>query len=401
MPDKKVVIVGGGISGLSFVSQAIQADYQTTLIESTDRIGGCFDSHRFGDFSLELGAHTCYNSYRGLISIIEKYALADALLKRNKVSFMVYNKGKVEKIVKHLSFLEILVSLPKIFNIKKGNLSVKDYYQAILGSNNYKNILGPSFNAVLSQDAGPFPADSLFKKRERRKDIFRSYTLRGGLQTIADKISQDKKLTIHTTCTLTKIMKTDSGFQLTLSSGELLQTDFLVLATPVSSATAYLKDLYPNIASELSKIETAQVESVGVVVDKMKVKHPPFAGLIPTNDDFFSVVSRDVITHEKFRGFTFHFRPGLLDEKQKLAKITQVLGITQDDLIDTEERTRSLPKLSMQHKNILAKIDQALIGTNIYLTGNYFQGLAVEDCINRSFLEFNRLIQEFVHQKSS
>ena len=34
----------------------------------------------------------------------------------------------------------------------------------------------------------------------------------------------------------------------------------------------------------------------------------------------------------------------LLDEKQKLAKITKVLGITQDDLIDTDERTRSLPK---------------------------------------------------------
>ncbi|HAZ11162.1 MAG: hypothetical protein A2X86_08675 [Bdellovibrionales bacterium GWA2_49_15] len=394
MPDKKVVIVGGGISGLSFASQAIQAGYQTTLIESTDRMGGCFDSHRLQDFSIELGAHTCYNSYRGLISIIEKYGLVDSLLKRNKVSFKVYHNGKIEKIVKHLSFLEIFSSLPKIFQAKKNQLSVKDFYQTILGSRNYKNILGPSFNAVLSQDAGPFPADSLFKKRERRKDIFRSYTLQAGLQAITDKVSQDKRLTTLTSCTVKTMEQNGPRFQLKLSNETELTADALVFATPVSQSAAYLKDLNPALARELAKIETASVESVGVMVDKTKVKHPPFAGLIPTDDNFFSVVSRDVITHNKFRGFTFHFRPGLLDKKQKMAKICEVLEIKQNDLASTAERVRVLPKLNMQHKDILAKIDQALAGGNIYLTGNYFQGLAIEDCINRSFAEFERLSRQ-------
>ncbi|MBI2519886.1 MAG: FAD-dependent oxidoreductase [Bdellovibrio sp.] len=392
MQNKKVVIVGAGISGLSFATKSIQAGHSTILLEHSNRIGGCFDSHRFEDYSIELGAHTCYNSYRGLISIIEKYGLVHSLLKRNKVSFKIYNNGKIEKILKHLSLIEIFFSLPKIFQVKKDQLSVQEFYQTILGSNNYKNILGPSFNAVLSQDAGPFPANSLFKKRERRKDIFRSYTLQGGLQAITDKVAQDKKLTILTECTIEAFTQTDHGFQLRLGNGENVTADFLVFATPVSHSAAYLKDLNPALAQILGKIETASVESVGVIVNKTKVKHAPFAGLIPTDNNFYSVVSRDVVTHPKFRGFTFHFRPGLLDKKQKMTKIFEVLGISQNDIIDSAERVRILPKLNMRHKEILTAIDQALAGKDIYLTGNYFQGLAIEDCINRSFSEFERMI---------
>ncbi len=391
MKDKNVVIIGAGISGLSFAFKAIQSGYRPYILENTDRVGGCFDSHRFEDFAVELGAHTCYNSYCGLISIIEKYNLAQSILKREKVSFKVYHDNKIEKITKHLSFLEIFLSLPKIFHAKKNELSVQEYYQAILGKTNYKKILGPSFNAVLSQDAGPFPADSLFKKRERRKDIFRSYTLATGLQTIPEKVAEDQHLILKKNCTIKTITRDGATYNLTLSNGEQLHADSLVLATPVSSAAVLVKNLNPALHRTLSQIETASVESTCVVVKKEKIEHAPFAGLIPTNDNFFSVVSRDVLPHPKYRGFTFHFKPGALKGKEKTAKILQVLKISESDILNSAERERVLPKLGSGHKEFLTQIEHSLVGTNLYLCGNYFQGLAIEDCINRSFSEFDRM----------
>ena len=391
MNEKKIVILGAGISGLSFAYKALQAGHRPLILESTDRVGGCFDSLRFDDFAIELGAHTCYNSYTGLISMIEKYHLDKSLVKRAKVSFKVLHQGKIEKITKHLSFSEIFASLPKIFFTKKNVLSVQEYYQSILGKNNYKNILGPSFNAVLSQNAGPFPADSLFKKRERRKDILRSYTLATGLQTITETVAADKNLVVQKNCTVETIVKDGPRFKLRLNDGQELIADALVFATPVSISSAYLKMLDPDIYKGLQQIESVALESVGVIVRKDKIQEPPFAGLIPTDDKFYSVVSRDVCPHEKYRGFTFHFRPGELSQDEKKKKILQVLKITAGDIVSTSERSRILPKLTMKHRQILDQIDQALVGKNIFLCGNYFQGLAIEDCINRSFSEFQRL----------
>ena len=41
----------------------------------------------------------------------------------------------------------------------------------------------------------------------------------------------------------------------------------------------------------------------------------------------------------------------------------------------------------------LVLLDERLAGTGIYLTGNYFDGLAIEECVARSEAEFARFEQ--------
>ena len=45
----------------------------------------------------------------------------------------------------------------------------------------------------------------------------------------------------------------------------------------------------------------------------------------------------------------------------------------------------------MGHGDIVAALDSRLAGGRLALTGNYFQGLAIEDCVQRSFAEWERL----------
>jgi oxygen-dependent protoporphyrinogen oxidase len=64
MSRKEIVIVGGGISGLSLAFYCARVGWETMLLESDERVGGAFHSHRIegSDLLLEHGAHTCYNT---------------------------------------------------------------------------------------------------------------------------------------------------------------------------------------------------------------------------------------------------------------------------------------------------------------------------------------------------
>ena len=75
MDKQDIIIIGAGISGLSLAHYCAKEGLKTLVIEKTERVGGTFHSHRFGgeagDFWLELGAHTGYNSYGNFLGILE------------------------------------------------------------------------------------------------------------------------------------------------------------------------------------------------------------------------------------------------------------------------------------------------------------------------------------------
>src|SRR5208337_2269436 len=122
-------------------------------------------------FWLELGAHTCYNSYRNLIGLVENCNITDQLIKREKVPFKMLIGNQIKSIPFELNLLELLLSAPRLFTLRPEGQSVESYYSRIVGCTNFARVIGPAINAVLSQKANDFPADMIFKKRLRRKDI--------------------------------------------------------------------------------------------------------------------------------------------------------------------------------------------------------------------------------------
>jgi hypothetical protein len=130
------------------------------------------------------------------------------------------------------------------------------------------------------------------------------------------------------------------------------------------------------------------VDSVAVVVRKEAVSIEPVAGIIPVDGGFYSAVSRDIVPHESYRGFSFHFGPGM-EHEEKLRRIGEVLGIEKFEHVVT--RQTLLPSPVLGHDKLVEEVDGLLAGKPLLLTGNYFSGLAIEDCVSRSLGEFKRL----------
>ena len=394
MDKQDIIIIGAGISGLSLAHYCAKEGLKTMVIEKTERVGGTFHSHRFGgeagDFWLELGAHTGYNSYGNFLGLLEDCHVLDSIIRRAKVSFRMLIDNTTKSIFSQLDLAELLLSVPHIFTLRKDGQSIESYYSKIMGRKNFERVFKPAFSAIICQEADDFPADMLLQKRKRRKEIIKQYTFKAGMQTATDAIASQANIGIRTGLTVEKISFDGRIFSVATSGGSF-ESSHLALASPVSTASELLKNDFPEVSGLLAQIKTATVASVGVAIKKEAVNLSPVSGLIPANDIFYSVVSRDTVPHEHYRGFTFHFKPGLLTRKAKLERIASVLGLRVVQLEFIAEKENYIPSLRIGHPEIIANVDSLLSGKPLFLAGNYFRGVAIEDCVSRSITEFQRL----------
>ncbi|MCP4697585.1 MAG: NAD(P)-binding protein [Gammaproteobacteria bacterium] len=393
MKQYNMLIIGAGISGLSMAHYCAASGLKTLVLEKEKRPGGTVHSHDFDadDFWVELGAHSCFNSYGCLIGILEQLGLLPRLTKKATSTFKLLVDGRLKSIPSQLNFLELFLSLPRLLTQKKAGQSVAEYYGKIIGKRNLNKVFSPAFDAVIGQLAADYPADLLFKSRPRRKDILRSFTLPGGLQTITDTMAGRKDMEILTGRDTQKISFEKNKFVATDAEGKQYAADHLTVATPVSIAAGLLQSSFPQLAELLGTVRTAPVETMGVAVRKGVLDLPPLAGIIAAGDVFYSTVSRDTVPHPAYRGFTFHFKPGTLNQEAKRKRICEVLNIRPQELTRIVTKENRLPALRIGHTELVSRMDKLLTGKRLALTGNYFTGVSIEECVSRSYSEFSRL----------
>jgi len=398
MPRHDVIVIGGGVSGASFAFYAARSGRRVLLLEQAERLGGCLHTVRNSSgFWLELGAHTCYNSYGALLGVLESCGLIPQLQPRAKPRLRFLDGNRVlpgqnlGALMRLMDKRELLLSLPRVLGARQQGETVRSYYSRIVGPKNYGRVLGPMLSAVPSQKADGFPADMLFKKRPRRKDVIRSFTLRGGLQDVVESAARTPGVAARQGAAARQVELGSGGFTVTLADSSREEAGMLAIATPPGAAARLLGDAAPELAAQIARVGEVEVTSLGLAVPAPGVEHVPASTfLIPLDDVFYSVVTRDVVPDPVWRGFTFHFKPGLSAD-DRLRRACEVLGVTAADAGPAVEGTAILPAPALGHRDIVREVDRLLAGGRLAITGNWFGGLAIEDCVQRSREEWARI----------
>jgi oxygen-dependent protoporphyrinogen oxidase len=398
MARHDVIVVGGGISGTAFAFHAARSGRRVLLLERENRLGGCLHTARNeAGFWFELGAHTCYNSYGALIDVLEGCGLLGQLQPRAKPRLRFLEGNRVlpgENLALLLRLMkkgELLLSLPRLFGARQEGRTVRSYYSRVVGPNNYDRVLGPMLSAVPSQKADDFPADMLFKKRPRRKDVIRSFTLKGGLQDVPEAAARAPGVGVRLAAAAERVENSGKGFAVALSDGSREEADVLALATPPGAAAVLLRGAHPELSARMASVRETAVDTLALTVRAERVSHlPPSTFLIPLRDVFYSVVTRDVVPDPVWRGFTFHFQPGLSAD-ERLRRAVAVLGIDRGGAESVVERRSVLPSPVLGHHDLVRDVDRLLAGTRLAVTGNWFAGLSIEDCVQRSRAEWSRV----------
>ena len=388
------IIIGGGISGISFAGKLAQLGKNVLILEKEKQPGGQIQTHSIVShpgFWVELGAHTCYNSYTHLLSAILEAGLKDRILSLDKCRYVLSTEKGIKSIFSQVSCFSLMIRGFKLFFSAKKNKSVKEYFRPILGSKNYDQLFSKMFRAVICQQADEYPAEFFLKKRKGRfNEMPRKLSFDKGLSSIINGIITQHKLSVCTNTEVTTITRNDDGYQIQASNGDIWHTRHIAIATNPNVASQLLKDLEPEISRLFASIPLSYSETLNVIVEKEKLDLQPVAGIISITDKFMSAVSRDVIAHPHLRSFSFHFLKGEKSQDEQLALICDTLNIQKEDILSHTSTTHILPSPHKEHVTIISQTDALRKDNALFLLGNYYYGLSLEDCVHRSNDEFER-----------
>ncbi|QIK37323.1 FAD-dependent oxidoreductase [Caldichromatium japonicum] len=389
------IVIGAGISGLGAAHLSARKGFKTLVLEASERIGGCIHSLSFaalGGFWVEAGGHTCFNSYGNLLSILDDLGLTQEVKPKPSLSYKLWRDGQRCSILSALHPLEALGSLPRIFKEPKAGRNVRDYYSAILGSRNYQDLLRHAFQAVICQPADDYPAEVLFRRKPRRKDVVKAFTFDRGISTIPEAIAAQNGLEVRTGQRIERIERHAAGFQVELADGQILDAAYLTLAVPPDAAAQLLPRGFEALRDLVARIPMSELETLVLVFRREDLKAlKPFAGLIGVEAPFYSAVSRDFLPDGGYRGLAFHFRPVALTLEEQLQVACAALGVGPEQVIAKQRVHNRLPALRAGHLGLVEQIDRALAGERLGMTGNWFIGISMEDALTRSRLEHRRL----------
>ncbi len=381
-----IIVIGAGLSGLTFANEVANKSKKVLLLEAKSTIGGCLHTLYHTDKSawVELGAHTFYNKYIKLIELIERLDLDKEVVPRQKKPIRVFS-NRIEKITSQINRLELFFSLFRLFTSSKKGKTIKEYYAPIVGKRNYNKVFYRMFNTIAVQHAENFSAEYFLKKRKlKNKDYPKTFLLKNGMSSLIDKLAASENITIQTNFKATECVQRNGGFEVKNAANEtVIAKDICFAATPQVNGNL-LKEIHQELSDLLLHFPMQQVESRGLFMAKDKAPIDPIMFLTPLEGKCFSMVSRDVLPHSTLRGFSFHFEQ---DAPDKHSIIHKVLGTDNQQIPSNNSTQHQLPLIPTGHAQRLEKIKTFAKDAGIYLVGNYFNGLSLEDCVERALEE--------------
>ncbi|HCM20807.1 MAG TPA: hypothetical protein DIC46_08540, partial [Porphyromonadaceae bacterium] len=217
------IVIGGGISGISFAYQAANSGDSVLVLEAEKSVGGQIDTFapkRYPDFWTELGAHTCYNSYTRLLSIVTDSALQRDLLPLDKCSYILHNGRHLKSVASQLSYLPLIAHGWRMFSFSREGKTVKQAFRPVVGASNYDKLFRRLFRAVICQDADEYPAVFFLKKRkERNKEMPRKYSFSKGLSSLLQAMTEKGGFSVRTNSGAAKVTLADGIYSVETSAG--------------------------------------------------------------------------------------------------------------------------------------------------------------------------------------
>ena len=460
----RMIVIGGGIAGLSAAYYASKyPDVQVTLLESDSRWGGKIITDRVslddGQFVIEGGPDAFLATKPWGVALCKELDLSERLhgtnphrkntyvLHRNRLLSLPDGLTKmiptdIESVLKSglvSWFGKARMGLDFLFRAKavNGDESLGAFVSRRLGREAYENLIEPLMSGIYAGDGDKLSLASTFPYL-RELELQYGSLARGALkmrQQSNGKSHQGSRSAFLTPATgLAEIVEkliqylTTSGvdmrlnaqavlitydqlrYGVNLQTGETIEADSVVLATPAFAAGQVLVSLDPALAVELQSIPYAPTATVSLAYRLSDIPRDldGYGYVIPRREGRRALACTWTSTKFPYRapeGYAllrvFIGRAGQdipWNESDLLAlakeEMNLTLGIAADPLLHRVFMwDKAMPQYNLGHPEILKRIEAALEKhPGLALAGNGYRGIGIPDCIHSGELAVEKIL---------
>jgi oxygen-dependent protoporphyrinogen oxidase len=441
-----VVIIGGGISGLSTAWFLHKQGIDVRVLEAANIVGGVITSKQTDGYLVEGGPNSTLRKpgtdEDALGRLVESAGFMDRMVEAGNAGKkrFVMRDGRIQALpTSPPAFLATpLFSLTsKLRLLREPFISpaqteetIAQFVERRLGREFLDYAIEPFVSGVYAGDTKELSVRAAVPKiyglEEEYGSLIKGAIARGkaakgagmpqgqmvsfdgGMKVLPTSIAAAlPKDACRTGCQVTQLKKTDTGWEITWHSEtdsgvEVAQT--VVMATPAKETADLLHGLSPAAAEVLQSISYAGIASVALGYDRDQVKHPldGFGFLVPRKENlrvlgglfssslFLERAPENKVLVTSYIGGAMD--PDVVDLSESdlisqvgndLARALEIQG--DPDFCQISRHKRAIPQYTIGHLQRLAKLDDAMKALpGIELQASWRGGISVADCIKNS-----------------
>lgn len=443
--DTNLVIIGGGITGLSAAWEAQKnlKPGQITLLESSSRWGGKIITGQIqlgnARFIVDGGPESFITRKPDVWELANELGILDEVIDPGSETRHIYvldgGRPAAVPLTPRLFITSRLLSARAKFRLlaepfipprkDPGDESLADFANRRLGMEAQEKMLGPILAGIYNTDPARqsvLATSPIMREMEAEagslvlaavQRMFRKTTnangmpkpprfiaFKHGAQTLVDALVNNLRATLRLKAPVRKISKIPSGYTIHLQNGSQIKASHVLITTPANVATNLLSGEFEPVAAKLSAIRHTNIGTISLVYKKQDIpENPHIHGLmIPRREkraiDAVTFTSlkmpeRGAEGYVLLRVFLGGARPEMVtSDKTTLLKevrreLTNLLGITAEPLAELDYRwADSFPQADVGHLDRVAEVE-SLLPPGLALTGSSYRGIGVPDCIRQ------------------
>lgn len=327
---KNIVILGGGISGLSllwYLKKYLGNDASIGLLEKTSRVGGWIQTHQTDDFLFESGPRSCrtYGNGTATLELIEELGLQDQVITASRASKkrFLYTDKKLQQMPSgFFSFLfssftpHLISSLLYDWKAPKGSSddeSVREFFVRRIGEQStdlfldalasgifagnirelsakscfpqfygWEKQYGSLLKGALFSRSNHVPSPSSFVQNMQKEGIF---SFKGGMESLTRTLYEKMRSDIWLNSEVKALRFLKDGVELQLADGRTIVADHVYSALPASAVASLISSHDPSIGQLLETIQTTSLAVVNLGYKHKVSNHHGFGYLVPSKEN--------------------------------------------------------------------------------------------------------------------